>query len=106
MAKNNLLALQPSDLWDGLPTGVLFSDIKSALLMDRPGRNLLEVQWAAGPFRSFGEGGNLQQALRFDVKPPRVAWMVYTQPKAVSQILLNDDRLFNVTSTAWLLSDE
>ena len=106
MATDNLLALQPADLWDGLPAGVLFSDIKSALLMDRPGRNLLDVQWSAGPFRSFGGGGNLQQMLRLDVKAPRVAWTVYTQPKAVSQILLKDDRLFNVTSTAWLLSDE
>jgi hypothetical protein len=105
MATDNLHALQPADLWDGLPAGVLFSDIKSALLMDRPGRNLLEVNWAAGPFRSFGDG-TLQQALRFDVKAPRVAWTVYTQPKAVSQILLTDGRLFNVTSTAWLLSDE
>ena len=63
MATDNLLALQLADLWDGLPAGVLFSDIKSALLMDRPGRNLLDVQWSAGPFRSFGEGGNLQQSI-------------------------------------------
>ena len=106
MITDNLLDLQPSDLWDGLPAGVLFSDIKSALLMDRPGRDLLEVQWDDGPFKSFGDGGNLQQQLRFAIKAPRVSWTVYTQPKAVSQILLTDDRLFNVTSTAWLLSNE
>ena len=33
MSTDKLLALQPADLWDGLPAGVLFSDIKSALLM-------------------------------------------------------------------------
>ena len=106
MSTDNKLALSPEDLWDGLPTGTRFTDVKQALIMNRPGRKLLDIQWDMSPFKLFGGGGNLQSSLTFTVIAPRVAWPVYTKPKAVSQLVLADGTLYNVTASEGLLDEE
>ena len=106
MSTDNLLALIPADLWDGLPAGTRFTDLKQALLMDRPGRDLLEIQWDMGPSSGFGTGGNLHSSLQFTVHTRRVGWPVYAKPKSVAKFVLSDGVMYKVTPTTWLLDEE
>ena len=58
----------------------------------------------AGPYRSFGDGGNLQSALRLPVVAKKVDWPLSVQPKAVSKLILSSGVMYNVVPTDWLLS--
>ena len=88
----------------GLPEGTKWHEIKQALMFDRPEREFIDVNWSAGPYRGFGDGGNLQNALRLPVKAPNVGWPLAAMPKSVSKLILSDDVLYKVEGTPWLLS--
>jgi hypothetical protein len=104
MSTDNVFDLTVADLWDGLPDGVQWADLSEALMFPRPQREFLAIQWSAGPYRLFGDGGNLQSALRLPVDAKKVGWPLSVQPKAVSKLILSSGIMYNVVPTEWLLS--
>lgn len=104
MSTDNVFDLTVDDIWDGLPDGVQWSDLSEALMLPRPMREFLAINWSAGPYRSFGDGGNLQSALRLPVVTKKIGWPLSVQPKAVSKVILSNGTMYNVVPTEWLLS--
>jgi hypothetical protein len=106
MSTDNIFAITPNDIWLGLPDNTKWSDIKQALLFNRPQREFVDVNWSMGVRRSFGTGSNLQESLRLPVYAPSVDWPLIAAPKSVSKVILADDILYKVTSSPWLLDEE
>jgi len=104
MSTNDIFSIEPNDLWLGIPADTKWSQIKQALMFDRPQREFIDVQWSMGLRREFGIGGNLQNALRLPVEAPKVGWPLSVMPKSVSKLILDDDVLYKVEGTPWLLS--
>ena len=73
-------------------------------MFNRPGREFIPVMWASGPYRLFGGGDSLQSALRLRVTAPTVDWPLGVEPKSVSKLILDNDILYKVEGTPWLLS--
>mgnify|MGYP001034275006 FL=1 len=101
---NNVFDLTVADIWDGLPDGVEWSDLSEALMFSIPQREFLAIEWSAGPYRSFGDGENLQSELRLPVEAKKVGWPLSVKPKAVSKLILSNGVMYNVVATEWLLS--
>ena len=104
MNTNDIFSIEPNDLWLGIPADTKWSQIKQALMFDRPQREFIDVDWSMGVRREFGISGNLQNALRLPVEVQKVGWPLSVMPKSVSKLILSDDVLYKVEGTPWLLS--
>ena len=103
----NVFAVEPHDVWDGLPEFTRWSALKSALILDTGFRDFLPVSWASGP-RNWEPWSvtHFNRTMRLTVKAGYFKLDQLVRPEWVSQLVLASGTVYNVTPTAWLLNEE
>ena len=105
MNPTNVFEVQPNHCWDGLPKLTKWRDISEALILDTGFRNMVSVNWAAGP-RNFVPWSveNFQRTMRLTITAGYFKSEHLVHLEWVSQVLLATGTVYTITPTKWLLS--
>ena len=101
----NVFEVEPNDCFDGLPEGTKWHNIRQALILDTGFKELIHVNWVAGP-RNFQpwEVENFQRSMRLTVTAGYFQLTHEINLAWISQLVLDTGTAYSITPTKWLVS--